>query len=97
MHRSGRRNAARTDTSHIIFCRQEMSFDALECCSATYIKLVAVAIILIGAFYWPIRTLIAGATHSDLEPASIILSSSLFNPASSVRPTKRLGAEASTL
>ncbi len=51
MHRSGRRNAARTDTSHIIFCRQEMSFVALECRSMTYIQLVAVAIILIGAIY----------------------------------------------
>ncbi|GEM_PF-5851298 len=81
----------------LFFAGKKMSFDALGCHSATCIKLVAVAIILIGAFYWPIGTLIGEATHSDLEPASIILSSSLFNPASSVRPTKRLGAEASTL
>lgn len=43
MLRSGRRSAARTDTSLFIFCRQEMSFDALKYSSETYIKLVAVA------------------------------------------------------
>lgn len=70
-----------------------MSFDgdALECPSAQYVDLAAD-----DAQGWLVCPG-PGAAHLGLEPASIILSSSFINPASSVRPIKRLGAEASTL